>query len=765
METKIKLRFYLRSDLVRKVTLTTPPSWADVSHWLWVVFNAPVDSAVPVYINDDGQQVAVSDDESLSQLFTAISNKPFVECRVCMRRVHVNDADEAKQHSVDDFVDDSPDASDHRGLKISVSSRPIPANVLSEPANAAPCSPIPIRPANDNSSVAPDPSQDVVEDLVNRLQANPYRLFSHGEGVLVSGAPWRLHVAQLLRGPEGARHASDIVAFMRRNGIPIDIEDDGGLELNRSPTPADRRRARRHSRSPYPPPAYGMHHPDHLLMASSPPPAHRSPSTLSLVCQIPSAPRNPRTTQETTSPAQYSAHSAAASRHGTARSPHAPAGDGRIPRHPLATRTSTLTPQVAVADAAQRCETPPPVTHKVIVKLVKPDDDLTHIRVRQIAFNRTPTWEHLAALLAASYDTSPRLLMLSHSPLDTTLPSWWACEGLERVRGPTGLSNMLRIAFNANESTEFAVLEAMAGGGDAVLGFGTVRFQSASTNVANPGMDVDASATNTVEQHALRHTRDLQAAIARSGMRRVRPANRAPRVSSNTNTKPRAVHDTPPNVAIHTSRVLDNASNARHPSANSTATRSLPTRGLAISQPTTHASVPMRPTPTRSSNQPTSTSRTDNVQSVNENTPFVRSMAPSPEPRNAAHTVRTAQDNRWNSLDAVVDNYRNQLRYSVIRSREADVHGNAPTRQVNSRRTQARAHHPYARVMTISMEGMQPAICELHVQDLTQQVGDYAALGSARRSSVAPQITYSQSRGRDERVRREGEGMVDPEAV
>lgn len=102
--------------------------------------------------------------------------------------------------------------------------------------------------------------------------------------------------------------------------------------------------------------------------------------------------------------------------------------------------------------------------------------------------------------------------------------------GRMKARGPIGLADMFRVA-SAMGSVEFAVLLAMAGGGHATMGFGTLQFSSAGTVL--PGVHTDSANTvsSIVESTALRHAEQLRESIARSGIRRVRPTNRAPRTS------------------------------------------------------------------------------------------------------------------------------------------------------------------------------------------------------------------------------------------
>ncbi|KAH9915880.1 uncharacterized protein B0H18DRAFT_1124561 [Fomitopsis serialis] len=344
------------------------------------------------------------------------------------------------------------------------------------------------------------------------------------------------------------------------------MEEVSGVTLDHFTNRADRRRARRQSCSPYPPPAYGTHHRDRLLLTSSPPPQVFTAE--SLHCDVrptshsrpPSLARRSSSLQQLSSRRQDDAETdlpsttrayvmlqrvVARNRQGRAHDEHIPSrclaalASGESPNGCVSTRPQSpptgpftlaivhewtqLTPNPTL-DTMQRRQTA--TLNRLEIIMAQPDEDTPDIHVRRLTFIGVLTWDDLAAHVALFYDISHPLVSFSYSRHNTTLPSYWAYEGLEQARDPIGLADMLHVAYEMG-SVEFAVLSAMAGGGHAIMGFGTLRFSSARTVL--PGIHAHSAYTvaSIAESIALRHTEELRESIARSGIRRVRPTNRA----------------------------------------------------------------------------------------------------------------------------------------------------------------------------------------------------------------------------------------------
>ncbi|KAH9927842.1 uncharacterized protein B0H18DRAFT_274670 [Fomitopsis serialis] len=263
METLFTFRFFCGSKPVRTLTLTSSISWIDVDKWLWSVYDTPTNGAALQYLGHDGRQVVVGDDEELGALLAMVSSAQSVECRV--RNRHVNVVDQAIARTSDESVDDSTvDPIGDRIVKIAISQRCPPAFLTDEsPVDVQRRSTTPPPPYESDSGL-PDAAE---AQFARRMVAEPYSLFAHGEGLWIDEAPLRLGRAQLLRGPNGAAVALDLTRALR-SGTVIDIEDGGGIGLDRSSVQAD---DHHRSHSPHPPPAYGMHVHDILLMTASPP--------------------------------------------------------------------------------------------------------------------------------------------------------------------------------------------------------------------------------------------------------------------------------------------------------------------------------------------------------------------------------------------------------------------------------------------------------------------------------------------------------------
>ncbi|KAH9915876.1 uncharacterized protein B0H18DRAFT_1124559 [Fomitopsis serialis] len=501
-----------------------------MAHWLWAAYDPLPNDAALQYIGHDGRQVVVDDEEGLMAMLAVVSPTQPVDCWV--RNRHVDVVDQAIARTSEENVDDS---TGDRIVKISVSQWRPPAFLTNESpigiGDVQRRSITPSPPTNENDSVFHD---TVEAQFARRMVAEPYSLFADGEGVWIHGAPLRLSLAQLLRGPNREAVALDLTRALRS----VTVVDEGGIGLDRSLVLAgDRPQARYRSSSPRPPPAYGPPVHDRLVMTASPPPP--PPATVSR--QVPNAEepgpsmrrvshsRSSSLTRQSLSSTSSTRQSVAAA--GSPRNVVLESGAPRsgfanvVHQHSLqrcsavparyeplvlssstaasdgsantqAGRSAMLSRAVLAETAhgtrpatlrrAQRPEPQQAVTDVLEINLARLGGGLLDIHARGIISNRLHTLREIAARVASFYRMSTDVLILSYSPRDTALPSWMVDRRWQQIRNPLEFANMLKAA-STKAFVEFAVLKAAAAGGHTTLGYGALRFRIAGS--ATPGVN------------------------------------------------------------------------------------------------------------------------------------------------------------------------------------------------------------------------------------------------------------------------------------